>query len=100
MIDKIKSKYDSVVELYIVTFKNIYFKNTEVEDYWVNGCVGGVLHINGYEFDFNTIKYAVDNRVKTEWLFVWYKSESNLKLNDWWPVCLNNIKSKYKYGRL
>lgn len=79
---KLKEKYESSVEGYVVTFKNTYFKNIDCEDYWIGGEIGGVLFINDFFFGFDNIKYAIDNRITEKELFNWYDKVLEIGMNE------------------
>jgi len=103
---KIKNQYDSSVESYIVTFKNCYFKNVECEDYWIGEEIGGVFFINDYYFNFDDIRYAIDNQVCGTELFAWHNYVVNIETNnsetqiptlkEWWES-KNNTDKRLKY---
>lgn len=71
--DEMKMEYDNITRKYAEEFTKKYFGDTSVDSYWVSDkFIGGILYINDFYFNFDTIKYAIDNDVDENDLFEWY----------------------------
>ena len=69
--NSIREEYNNIVKKYTEAFANKYFKDVPTDTYWIG--MDGVLFINDFYFNFDTIKYAIDNNVSELDLFDWYE---------------------------
>ena len=68
---KLKTKYEKIVNEYLRIF--IKKQDLDIDNcYWVADRVGEVLSVNEqYYFNFNDIRFDVDNNVKERLIFRW-----------------------------
>lgn len=68
---KLKNKYEKIVNEYLQIF--IEKQDFDADDcYWIGDKIGEILSVNEqYYFDFNDIRFDVDNNVKAELIFKW-----------------------------
>ena len=87
---KLKTKYEKIVEQYLIAF--VEKQDLDIDNcYWVADRVGEILSVNEqYYFDFNDIRFDVDNDVKAELILKWQDEEkytvnyeNYLKLNGY-----------------
>ena len=80
---KLKTKYEKIVEQYLNAF--VEKQELDVENcYWVADRVGELLSVNEqYYFNFNDIRFDVDNNVKAGVILDWQNEsiENNFKVN-------------------
>ena len=80
---KLKTKYNKIVEQYLIAF--VEKQDLDIENcYWVADRIGEILSVNEqYYFNFNDIRFDVDNNVKERLIFRWQDEciENNLKVN-------------------
>ena len=62
----LKARYEKSCMEYIEAFEADYF------EFWVGGRVGGIVAMGDYFFDFQEIKYCVDNNIPCEKLYEFY----------------------------
>ena len=85
---KLKTKYEKIVEQYLIAFvekQELDIENCE----WVADRVGELLAVNEqYYFHFDDIRFDVDNNVKERLIFRWqdesldnYFKKKNYKIN-------------------
>ena len=75
-----KELYDGVAEYYAKEFIHIYYNDGiddigaihNIDSYWIGDEPGGSLYINDNYYDYETIRYAVDNNVNPDNVFDWY----------------------------
>ena len=69
---KLKTKYEKIVEQYLIAF--VEKQDLDIENcYWVADRVGEILSVNEqYYFNFDDIRFDVDNNVKAELIFRWH----------------------------
>lgn len=69
---ELKTKYEKIVEQYLIAFvekQELDIENCE----WVANRVGEILSVNEqYYFNFDDIRFDVDNNVKAELIFRWH----------------------------
>ena len=68
---KLKTKYEKIVEQYLITF--VEKQELDIENcYWVADRVGEVLSVNEqYYFCFNDIRFDIDNDIKPGTILEW-----------------------------
>ena len=68
---KLKTKYEKIVNEYLRIF--IEKQGLDIDNcYWVADRVGEILSVNEqYYFNFNDIRFDVDNNVKERLIFRW-----------------------------
>jgi len=97
-LSKLKNKYNKICNKYVEIFckKNkLYFKG------WIGDNIGGVSGINDYFFDFDDIKYAVDNEIKFSWVSDWYYFEMDFHKTAHYNIddyCILRRDAEYKFG--
>ena len=91
---KLKTKYNTIVEQYLIAF--VEKQELDIENcYWVADRIGEILSVNEqYYFNFNDIRFDVDNNVKAGLIFKWQNEsiENNLKVNYENYLKLNETK--------
>ena len=68
---KLKTNYEKIVNEYLIAF--VEKQDLDIENcYWVADRVGEILSVNEqYYFNFNEIRFDVDNNVKEGLIFKW-----------------------------
>ena len=68
---KLKTKYEKIVNEYLQIF--IEKQGFDADDcYWIGDKIGEILSVNEqYHFNFDDIRFDVDNNVKAELIFRW-----------------------------
>ena len=68
---KLKTKYEKIVNEYLRIF--VEKQDLDIDNcYWVADRVGEILSVNEqYYFNFNDIRFDVDNNVKERLIFRW-----------------------------
>lgn len=72
----LKQRYESIAEEYRVAMIRQSYSNEEVpyvDSYWVANEIGDVLELNEDFFDFDTIRYIVDNNIQYETWYNWFQ---------------------------
>ena len=91
---KLKTKYEKIVEQYLIAF--VEKQELDIENcYCVADGIGEILSVNEqYYFNFNDIRFDVDNNVKAGLIFKWQNEciENNLKVNYENYLKLNETK--------
>ena len=76
LLDTLRTNLETSVngyrDIFLMEYFNASIDGPSVESYWVADHVGGVLAVNDYFFNFDDIRYAVDNKVESSVLFRWY----------------------------
>ena len=84
---ELKAEYELIVDKYIKEFER---KHKYCFSGWVADEVGGIAEfIEQYFFNFDTIKYDIDNNIEKELIFRWqddgvnshYKNENRPEIN-------------------
>ena len=80
---KLKTKYEKIVEQYLIAF--VEKQELDIDNcYWIADRIGEILSVNEqYYFNFNDIRFDVDNNMKDGLIFRWQDEciENNLKIN-------------------
>ena len=80
---KLKTKYEKIIEQYLIAF--VDKQELDIDNcYWIADRIGEILSVNEqYYFNFNDIRFDVDNNVKDGLIFRWQDEciENNLKIN-------------------
>ena len=91
---KLKNKYKKIVEQYLLAF--VQKQDLDIENcYWVADRVGEILSVNEqYYFNFNDIRFDVDNNVKAGVILEWQNEciDNNFKVNYENYLKLNETK--------
>lgn len=72
----LKQRHESIAEEYRVAMIKQFYPNEEVpydDSYWVADEIGGVLELRQDFYDYDTIRYIVDNNVQYETWENWYQ---------------------------
>lgn len=75
MEKNLKQKYEAVAQDYRLELIKKFYPNEEVpydDSYWVGDEIGGVLELNQDFYDYDTIRYIVDNNVQYDTWEEWY----------------------------
>ena len=68
--------YEGVAEYYAREFRHKYYEDiideSDIDSYWIGDEKGTTLYVNDNYYDYETIRYAVDNNVPEKTLFEWY----------------------------
>lgn len=96
---EIQKKYNVVVQEYTDLFVAKYFDDGEStmeelksETYWITEEIGTVFFIGDYFFNFDDIRYCIDNNVEEKQLFSWYDYCSEVRLIGR-DITIPNLKS-------
>ncbi len=80
----LKVQFDEIVRLYIEAFtkkQEMYF------EYWVGDNIGGICEVSGFFFNFDDIRYDIDNFIAEGQIIEWYdetlESEQNINYKNW-----------------
>lgn len=74
-LNNLKETFDKLANEYLNCFAEKYFSfddGSQTEGYWVADEPGGVLEIGDYYFNYDTVRYCVDNDIKYETVVKWY----------------------------
>lgn len=72
----LKQRYEELAEEYRKALIKQFYPDEEVpygDSYWVGDEIGGILELNEDFFDFDTIRYIVDNDVQYDTWEDWYQ---------------------------
>ena len=65
----LKQKYEQIANDYI----NEFSKKHEIDfDGWIGEDIGGVALFGDYFFNFDDLRYAIDNGLSFDWFIDWY----------------------------
>lgn len=67
--DRLKLRYQYLVEDYLEAFTTKH--NIDFE-FWVGGDIGSVACFGDYSFNFDEIRYDIDNQIKGRKIFRWF----------------------------
>jgi len=63
------AEYKAIVDKYIKAF----CEKQDVEfDYWIGEDIGGTACFGDFYFNFDDIRYDIDNNIPKETIFTWY----------------------------
>ena len=69
--------YEGVAEYYAREFRRKYYEDiiyeSDIDCYWIGDEKGTTLYVNDNYYDYETIRYAIDNNVSEKDLFEWYE---------------------------
>lgn len=72
----LKQRYEELAEEYRKALIKQFYPNEEVpydDSYWVGDEIGGVLDFHQDFYDYDTIRYIVDNNIQYETWYNWYQ---------------------------
>lgn len=81
----LKGKFDNLANEYLKAFIDKYYTyddGSKADTYWIGKEIGGVVEIGDEYYNFNDIRYCIDNDVKKEQLWSWYDYTLRLGLID------------------
>ncbi len=76
-----KKRYDNVVNEYVEAF----LKRQDMEgqfEHWVGNMIGGICAVGDYFFNFDDIRYDVDNEIPIGYLLEWYDDQVEIGSKD------------------
>lgn len=107
----LKERFDAIANEYVKSFCKMYGFDA-LDAYWIGSDVGGILDLEDYTFNFDDIRYCVDNKVKWSCLIKWYDYNMDngkvryINLNSWVKGCpkpsnkeLERLKKEMEEGR-
>jgi hypothetical protein len=85
--DELRQAYRAVANAYLKAFEK---KHHATLEFWVSDEVGGTAYIGDHYFDFEDIRFDIDNRLPKDMIWEWsdaaiamYESGERINLYSW-----------------